>query len=160
MTTEALMLTLGGAAGTILLASLFVGVYLAGLMALLPGHRSDGRCCPRCRRGTLERVAALPGGQRFYRCDSCRGRYKRSSRTGQWRDASAPEDDGAFQPRPFAFGCVKPEPPIDEVRYWTGAIDTLVGCKRKRNYVGVDDKGSGDRAEVGHASPMWDHQVD
>jgi hypothetical protein len=160
MITEALTVTLGCAVGTILLASLFVGVYLAGLMALLPDHRSAGRGCPRCRRGTLERVAALPGGQRFYRCDNCRGRYKRSLRTGPWCDASAPEDDGAFQPRPFAFGRIKPEPPIDEQTYWTGTIDRLVWCKWKRNYVGVDDNGTGDRAEVGHASPMWDRQVD
>ena len=160
MITEILTVTLGCAAGAILLTSLFDGVYLAGLMALLPGHRSAGRGCPRCRRGTLERVAALPGGQRFYLCHSCRGCYKRSSRTGSWRDASTPEDDGAFQPMVFASDCIKPEPPIDEETYWTGTMDTLLWCKRKRGDIGVHDRGSGDRAEVGHASLMWDRQFD
>jgi hypothetical protein len=160
MITEALTVTLGCAAGTVLLASLFAGVYLAGLMALLPGHRSASRGCPRCRRGTLERVAALPGGQRFYLCDSCRGRYKRSSRSGPWHDASAPEDDGAFQPRVYARACIKPQLPIDEETYWTGTMDTLLWGKRKRNSIGFNDKGSGDRAEVGHAALMWDRQLD
>jgi hypothetical protein len=148
------------AAGTILLASLLCATYMAGLSLLLPRYEPTSCGCPHCRRGALERVAALPGGDRFYRCDQCGARYTRSSRDGPWRDASAPEYDRAFLRRTREGTWEKPEPPIDEETYWTKTIDTLVWCKRLSGP--CQSKRQAPLAQHAHLNlaSLWDRELD
>src|SRR4051794_34123278 len=91
--------SLGVAAGAILFATLFCVAFLQGLVLVLrcPESRpGPPALCARCRRGTLERVAATRAGGRYYRCALCGARAMRSTLGGPWQDASAPEHDPEF----------------------------------------------------------------
>jgi hypothetical protein len=75
--------------------------------------------CKRCGRGLITRVAATKGGERFYRCESCGARYRRTLREGPWLDARAPVYDAVFARLEQNNHGESPDFPIDESIYWT-----------------------------------------
>jgi hypothetical protein len=160
MTPEPILITLGCAIGSILIATLLCAFYWEGLGLMLVGPRPRDNSCPRCGRGVIERISASSAGDRFYLCNCCGERYKRSSRGGPYHDASGAEFDGAFLRRTREGACEKHLPPIDEETRWTRTIDTLVWCKRSRDLCEVKTHTSGGPRDPGYSAPLWDRELD
>lgn len=159
MSVDLLPASLACAAGIVLLTSLTCALYLEGLGWMLPGLR-EGGVCRRCRRGAVERVSSSFSGDRYYECGNCGARYKRSTRSGPWEDASAPEYDSAFLRETASGTRVTPCAPFDEETYWTQTINTLVWGKRSRDIGRIKNSGAGDGTKPGDVSPLWDGEID
>lgn len=159
MPADSLSVSVGCVIGSILLTSLFCTLYLEGLGVMLHGPQARD-ACPRCRRGAIERVTASSGGDRFYRCNRCWARYKRSSRAGPLQVASSPVYDGAFLRGTSRGACEKPALPVDEETYWTRTIDSLVRSKRSRGHRGGKQQEPGDRNDPHYLSCLWDSEYD
>jgi hypothetical protein len=160
MFAHPILVALGCATAAILFPALVYAVYLEGLFAWISGGPREQEGCPRCRRGIIERVAATSVGDRFYRCDRCGGRYRRSSRDGPFLDASAPRHDRAFLRRTREGTCEKPVPPIDEEACWTRTIDTLVWLKRSGGLSGVPRQKSERPKAPEPLASLWDRELD
>jgi hypothetical protein len=85
----------------------FGGGFLAAMIVLPVGFYRGvleplfrGVQCPTCREWSLKRVAVLSFGYRFYRCDSCGQRCKRTDHESPWIDASAMQDDDMYKAIP------------------------------------------------------------
>ena len=80
---------------------------------------SPSKRCPTCGKTSVGMVAAVPFGDRFYRCAACGQRMKRSG-VGRYWDASGHEDDHHFhRARPvssWSDGPVEPTTEIPETR--------------------------------------------
>jgi hypothetical protein len=70
-----------------------VGLLTALVVLNVLAEMVFGMPCPSCSRWTLHRLARHPC---YYRCSSCRGRFKRYG-FGPWLDASGPEDAARFR---------------------------------------------------------------
>jgi len=70
-----------------------VGLLTALVVLNISVEMAFGRPCPACNRWTLRRLARH---RCYYRCSSCRGRFKRFG-LGPWLDASGPEDAVRFR---------------------------------------------------------------
>jgi hypothetical protein len=78
------------------LVQLPLGFYRYVYVPLVQGVR-----CPRCSETALLRVAVESFGHRFYRCEWCGQRCKRSSIDSPWLDASGKADADLYKATPY-----------------------------------------------------------
>jgi hypothetical protein len=90
-----------------------ISFYKGVLIPLIRGIQ-----CPSCGEWALVRVACISFGPRFYKCESCGQRCKRSDREAPWLDSSGKDDDDMYKPVPF-YG------PARRREVWIGGLQTL-----------------------------------
>lgn len=83
--------------------------------------------CPTCREWSLKRVAILTFGYRFYKCDSCGQRCKRTDRESPWIDASAMQDDDMYKAIPHYGADRKREASIAALKM-LGGLAAVILC--------------------------------
>jgi uncharacterized C2H2 Zn-finger protein len=98
--------------------------------------------CRRCGRGLITRAATTRHGDRFYRCPSCGARYRRESRDGPWHDASAQVYDVMYSRLEQDGLGERARRPIDESRYWTETVSSLLRNKRIRQITRSGGRGA------------------
>ncbi|MDX2036238.1 MAG: hypothetical protein SFX72_06270 [Isosphaeraceae bacterium] len=116
--------------GPLLGVSLFLGLAVTAMNALTEGL--VGRSCPECGDSRLRRVAVQKLRHRWYRCDGCGGRWKRTP-IGIWEPADDAADDAVYEAKNVVDPWTKDVAVESEPLAWSETHSTLLRSKRTRN---------------------------